>query len=910
MSSGDLSRVRELFLQACQLPPEERDRFLERVCGADTDLRGDIESLLWHDQEGGTRATAGGAARLSKEPEPERPPKEVGPYRIREKLGQGGMGVVYRAERTRPFRQEVALKLIRSGMGSRQIVARFEHERQALALMDHPHIAKVHDAGVHSDGRPYFAMEYVQGAPITDFCDMHRLTIRQRLELMERVCLAVQHAHEQGVIHRDLTPSNVMVTLVDDEPQPRIIDFGVAKAVGQRLTEQSLVTGIGPVGTPAYMSPEQAEVEGPDVNTRSDIYSLGVILYELLTGSRPFGQADPVETLRRIREEDPPRPSTRLSGLGVEVSSEVAERRGVSRHTILRELRGDLDWIAMKAMEKDRDRRYESAFALAADVRRYLEHEPVVAGPPGAWYRTAKYLRRNRAAVTVVAVVAASVVLAFGYGLRARLAALRQSEKVMTRLTELMTELRETDDPAAIDRQVQTLFGSLADRPETGAAVRWVLVDHFRRRGWQREAREHLEALVDHYDLREPADRTRRLDALAELTELYKPDRQDEALALAREVVEGRRLTLGPNHPETIRSVTGLVLMLGATGSAIDENRGQESLAEAHAMAAGIAGTLADPMRGERADQLLPVLDDVTYRLVDELGVLHPVSRTWFEHATELYPEPFRSRRGAIAFLVTQLASLEGLRSSSPPASWGRVLATMASSETLFRQDLPVQAETLLRDELRRAEDLENQTPLAPIRYQLGRALEIQQRNREANELFDEAAYHLEGLFGPLGVETVMARKSVARTHLALDELNEAEAVFRSLLETLDIDRSPHPVHRADVLIGLGKVLRKKGDPVAAEPLLRRGLTQRRELFEADDHRIVAGVILLGGCCGDLESFDEAESLLLDSHGTAVEGSGRTWTERETSAARELIALYEAWRRFDEAAVWRQRYPQ
>ena len=318
----------------------------------------------------------------------------IGPYRLIRTLGIGGMGEVWLAEQVRPVHRLVALKVIKPGMDSRQVIARFEAERQALALMVHPAIAAVFDGGVTEGGRPYFVMEYVQGEPITTYCDRHRLSVPERLALFEQVCEGVQHAHQKGVIHRDLKPSNVLVTVLDDHVVPKIIDFGVAKATAQPLTERTLFTELGVlIGTPEYMSPEQAEMGALDIDTRTDIYALGVIFYELLTGFLPIDrwtlrQAGLDGIRRLIREQEPPKPSTRITKLLTD-SGEAAHNRHTEPGRLASALRGDLDWIAMKSLEKDRTRRYGSASDLVADIRQFLHIEPVLAGPPGTLYRSA-----------------------------------------------------------------------------------------------------------------------------------------------------------------------------------------------------------------------------------------------------------------------------------------------------------------------------------------------------------------------------------------------------------------------------------------------------------------------------------------------------------------------------------------
>jgi WD40 repeat protein len=407
------SPLEAIFFAALEREPAERTVYLDEACGGDADLRRRVEKMLAAQSQARSflEQPAATSVTVDLPSAAEGPGTVIGPYKLLERIGEGGFGVVFLAEQAEPVRRKVALKVLKAGMDTRPVVARFEAERQALAIMDHPNIAKVFDGGVTPSGRPYFVMELVKGVPITDFCDQHHLTPRQRLELFVPVCQAVQHAHQKGIIHRDLKPSNVLVSRHDSTPVVKVIDFGVAKALGQELTDKTLFTGLGQlVGTPLYMSPEQAGMSDLDVDTRSDVYSLGVLLYELLTGTTPFSKdrftkAAYDEIRRIIREEDPPRPSTRLSE-STETLPSVAAQRQTEPAKLTRLVRGELDWIVMKALEKDRSRRYETANGLAMDVLRYLRDEPVQACPPSAWYRYRKLARRNRRALVTISVVA------------------------------------------------------------------------------------------------------------------------------------------------------------------------------------------------------------------------------------------------------------------------------------------------------------------------------------------------------------------------------------------------------------------------------------------------------------------------------------------------------------------------
>jgi serine/threonine protein kinase/tetratricopeptide (TPR) repeat protein len=449
-------RAKDAFLGAVEIvDPGARAAFLDAACAGDPELRWRVEALLAAHERPESLLDRAAVAPVDGGTLPHRPvtaPLEgpgtrVGPYLLLEPLGEGGMGSVFLAEQDEPVRRRVALKVIKPGMDTRQVVARFETERHALALMDHPNIARVLDAGATPAGRPYFVMERVDGVPITRYCDEKRFTPRQRLELFLPVCQAVQHAHQKGIIHRDVKPSNVLVTEVDRKPVPKVIDFGVAKAIEPGVTGRVTVTHAGAlVGTPEYMSPEQAGAS-PDVDTRTDVYGLGVLLYELLTGTTPIDRealhrAALDEVLRRVREEDPPKPSTRLSGTGDRLPS-VAAVRATEPARLAKLVRGDLDWVVMKALEKDRARRYETANGLARDVQRYLDGDPVEAGPPSRVYRLRKFARKHRAGLATVGAVILAVIVAVSALAFSTVSIARGRAEALRELVKVRAERRE-----------------------------------------------------------------------------------------------------------------------------------------------------------------------------------------------------------------------------------------------------------------------------------------------------------------------------------------------------------------------------------------------------------------------------------------------------------------------------------
>ena len=512
--------AREIFIELLnQVPPAQWDERLDEVAGSDSALRHRVRALLAAHADPGSflqrPVMEGLAPAFDVNSDKELHGAVIDRYTLIEPIGEGGFGVVYLAEQKEPLKRQVALKVIKPGMDSMQVIARFEAERQALALMDHPNIAKVLDGGTTLAGRPYFVMELVKGVPITDYCDRCQLTIRERLELFADVCRAVQHAHQKGVIHRDLKPSNILVAMTDGEHAPKVIDFGVAKAIGKKLTTHTLHTGFSQmIGTPAYMSPEQAELRPIDVDTRADVYSLGVLLYELLTGTTPLSKERFIEAsfdeLRRIiREEDPPRPSTRVSTLAAGEATTIIECRRLDSRQFAQQLRGELDWIVLLALEKDRRRRYESPGVLAADIQRYLDNEPVLACPPSRAYHVKKLLSRHRglAAAVCAIITALSIGLviatyAFFLADKRRVSAERASSQAQT-IAQALNEMLESADPskgnasdytvrAMLDEFADTLDGQLNDDPQVECTLRHTIGRAYFHLGLPRTSEPHL----------------------------------------------------------------------------------------------------------------------------------------------------------------------------------------------------------------------------------------------------------------------------------------------------------------------------------------------------------------------------------------------------------------------------------
>ena len=626
------------------------------------------------------------------------PEVRIGPYKLVEKLGEGGMGTVWVAEQTEPVRRRVALKVIKAGMDSELILQRFEAERQALALMDHRNIATVLDAGTSDAGLPYFVMELVKGVPITTYCDERKAPIRERLKLFEAVCHAIQHAHQKGIIHRDIKPANVLVSTQDGEPVPKVIDFGVAKALHQRLTDRPMYTEIGAlVGTLEYMSPEQTELNTLDIDTRADVYALGVLLYVLLTGSTPLDakrlRSAPIsETLRLIREEEPAKPSTRLTQSG-ESLPELAAQRRADPARLTREVRGELDWIVMKALEKDRTRRYEAASALAKDVERYLHHQPVEAAPPTTRYRVAKFLRRHRvgalsAAAGVALLVAGAAVSTWQAvrAMRAERNAAAVSEFLQNDLlgqADLANQTGEGGgrDPdvkvrTLLDRAARTIEGKFREQPLTEAAIRLTVGKAYRALGHYPEAQKQLERSVELFDANLGPDHPDTLRSKSSLAYLYGAQaKYDQAERLSLDVVKSQAARLGANHPDTLTSKNDLAQQYRAQKKYDEAEPLYLQVIQADTATLGadhpetlrarnnLAALYRDQVRYDKAE---PLYADVVRARTLKLGADHPDTLVSKNGLAWVYKEEARYEEAEALFQEVVLARTAKLGADHP----------------------------------------------------------------------------------------------------------------------------------------------------------------------------------------------------------------------------------------------------
>ena len=841
------------------------------------------------------------------------------------------MGAVYLAEQQAPHRR-VAVKVIKAGMDTRQVVARFEAERQALAMMDHPNIAMVFDAGMTRDGRPFFAMEYVAGVPITDYCDRHQLSTRGRLALFLHVCAAIQHAHQKGVIHRDVKPSNVLVTVAEGGPVPKVIDFGVAKATNQRLTEKTIFTQLGLlVGTPEYMSPEQAEMSGLDVDTTTDIYALGVLLYELLAGALPFDsarlrRAGYAEIQRIIREEEPAKPSTRLTTLGA-TAADVAKRRGTDLSSLARELRGDLDWITLKAMEKDRTRRYASASEFAADLCRHLADEPIVARPAGVAYRGWKFVRRHRVGVAVSA-AALLLLLASGATLAIqsrRVAAERdlaaQERDHAAATAAFLVSLFEASDPdrskgekvsarQLLDLGRQRLDSELGDQPQTRAVLLHTIGRVYRVLDLNDVA---ATVLMQALELRRGAtgrDRADLAETMNELARVYTargdPDRAE---SLDTEVLRLRREVYGVEHLKVAQSVSNLgvdAFSRGRFDRAEQYFRDAASMADrvsspgdAAAMRVSVAAAL---LNQGRVVEGIDVLRGAIPVLQQALGAEHTRTLVAMNNlATAL----IRARQYEEAEKV-QREILRVRRKLLGPGHFDVAVALYSLGEALQAQGRFSEAERALEESV--AIHVARQQPphvqhawalaeLASVQRRVRKYAAAEHSYRAAIDMFEKAAN------APSGA-VAFAWDGLGALLYAQGRIADAEPVFR---RALGIRRAAgeKPGHGlAESMEQLGQVLCERNAREEGEPFAREALEIRRNAVPPAPSRLAFTQAVLGRCLAAGRRFEEAEALLTEAHQTLHAGGERTRDEAGYAVA-SLVTLYDAWKKPEQAAEWR-----
>ncbi|MGE5295994.1 MAG: tetratricopeptide repeat protein [Solirubrobacterales bacterium] len=808
----------------------------------------------------------------------EQPGGQIGRYKLLSILGEGGMGIVYLAEQDRPVKRHVALKVIKPGMDSKRVLARFEAEQQALALMEHPHVARVHDAGLTPSGRPYFVMEYVRGVPITEYCDKHRLTVEERLRLFLHVCEAVQHAHQKGVIHRDLKPSNILVTVEDAQATPKVIDFGVARAISQPLTERTLHTELGQlVGTPEYMSPEQADLGNQDIDTRTDVYSLGVVLYELIAGVLPFDphalREQGIDGVRKvICEQDPQTPSTKLSRTGMEESTRSAQQRRMNIRQLQRTLRGDLDWITLRAMAKDRTRRYCSAGELAADILRYLNHETVTADRPGLVYTARKFVCRHRALVSGVAavltVLLAGLIVSLVFAFRAQ----RARDEATAVAEFLQEDVFGTFDGWDLGGQQITIGdfldaaskkvpGKFSDAPLQEAAIRKTLGALYLKVNRFDDAELHLRRSLDIFTRELGRQDRHTLDVVDQLGQMYWHQWQyDEAERYLSESLQHKRRFLGSEHPDTLQTMGWLGWACYGNGEA---KRAVSLLAEAYETARCTRGdrdriTLecmfyygsALLFHGQNADAER-ILEDAL-RLSQ--GVLKP-AHPWVGYPTALLGRLY-SQRGRYEDASKLLNSaLAVSRDAWGEVSGGTFHNMVALAENYARQGLTADAETLLLDSVRRDEQAAgSQRPVTvPILTYLSSFYLWQKRYDEAEHWLNKALAVSLTSYGEKHAFTWLSRIELATVYQEQGRYEEADKQLANVADftatTAEVAAvTSKTVGTANVMHHLAALRQRQARYAEAEKLHLKTLEiQRSELVEDHPHTLgtIRGLVAL-----------------------------------------------------------------
>jgi len=770
-------------------------------------------------------------------------------FRLLQKLGEGGMGEVHEAEQLEPVRRRVALKLIKRGMESKEVLARFDSERQALALMSHPNIAQVYDAGTTTDGRPFFVMEFVPGVPLTQYCDTNRLSTAERLELFTQICNGVQHAHHKGVIHRDIKPSNVLVKIQDSKPVPKIIDFGIAKATSQRLTEQSVFTAMGEfIGTPEYMSPEQADLTGLDVDTRTDVYSLGVVLYELLVGAQPFDgrelrQAGFDEMRRKIREEEPPRPSVRLSGLG-EKSTTAAANRRIEPSTLARQLHGDLDWITMKALEKDRTRRYDSPGELAADIDRHLRDEPVLAGPPSATYRVKKFVRRHTLGVAASSLVTVAMILGIA-GTTIGMIRARNAEQVASReaetaqqVSDFLVGLFKVSDPTEgsfekvtaremLDKGADRIRTELTDQPLVQARLMstmgWVYIGL----GRYDSAQALFEEALAIREAELPSDHPDVAEVLNQLGEAHREKAEwDVAWPLYERALAIREEALGLESPRVAAVLNNMALIMEDKGN-YDE-----------------ALVLYERMLAIDRQNLGP--DDPVYATsLSNVAILH-VRMGELDEAQELFERALEIREKAFG--------PDHLLVASSLNSVGGVLNDMGD----YRAALPY----LERSVAIKEEVLGPDHPsLAGTMGNLGSLLKTLREFDRARTMLERASAIYREALGPDHPDYGESLSDLAIFHASTGDLEAAGPLFEESLAVRERAFGPHHPDVATSLNNLGVYHRSMGDNEGARPYYERALEAYEKSLDPGNPRLALPLSNLANLLKDLGDYEEAEEL-------------------------------------------------
>jgi serine/threonine protein kinase/tetratricopeptide (TPR) repeat protein len=787
--------------------------------------------------------------------------RKIGNYKIIEMVGEGGMGIVYLAEQQGSIRRRVALKVIKPGMDSKRVLARFEVERQALALLDHPNIAQVYDAGTTVNGRPYFVMEYVKGLPVTEYCDHHMLSIEERLRLFQQVCQAVHHAHQKGIIHRDIKPSNILVSEENDRPIPKIIDFGVAKAIAQPLTERTLYTEQGQLfGTPEYMSPEQADMAGEDIDTRSDIYSLGVLLYVLLTGVLPFDSATfregGIDHIRKvIRETDPKTPSTRLTSLGDE-AKEVAQKRSTEVGTLAKRLYKELEWIPLMAMRKDRTRRYRSASEFSDDIENYLKGVPLIAGPLGTIYRLKKFVRRNRAlvggalAVLVVSLIGTVVSIIFAIG-QARTRAEMQEvsdflrHSVLESLDPFKVGGREITIRSVLDTASKSLEGEFTGTPLAEAGIRYTIGNAYWSLGLYKQSEVHLKRAMEIQQAKLGSEDPATLLSMHYLGWLYfSMSRYSEAEQLLTHAMEARSRVLGEEEGDTLLSMVGLACVYHRQGRFQEaENLIQKALGVTlsvpdHPYTPAFMNALARNYelqgRFNEAEQIIKQGLEIGHRVLNEndwfmLLLKHSLSRIcWhlgrYEEAEEPLMETLKGRREA----------------------WGQehpdTLGTIATLGQLYHtQGRYVEAELYLDQALENSLQVLGDAHFLTVECMRERGILYLRQGKydKAEPMLEKALKISNRIAGEKNWSSLSVKNAVGNLFAAQGRYNEAEKSFRQVIETrVDKLGADHP-DTLESKNDLAVLYKEQAHFKEAEPLLLEAVEGRRfKLGDAHPHTL------------------------------------------------------------------------